>query len=60
MTKKSKYEKDYEKTIEGKFKKIREAAKGRDRCPRDGRILDKNGRCWLCGWGEEDDIETDN
>lgn len=60
MGRKAKYEKDYEKTLENKFRKTREAAKDRKRCPRDGRLLDKNGRCWVCGWGEEDDTETDN
>jgi hypothetical protein len=60
MARKTRYEKNYEDGIKNKFKKAREDAKNRDRCPRDGRILDKNGRCWLCGWGEEEDLEADD
>lgn len=52
-------EKEYKDSIDGKFKKIRSDNKERKRCPKDGRMLDKNGICWMCGWSEGEDEDND-
>jgi hypothetical protein len=60
MGRKTKIEKQYEQSLEKKFKTTRDKSRDRPRCPNDGMLIGKNGKCWLCGWSESDNSKVDH